>query len=119
FLGVRPFGLWRAFRDRRPVLWLLGIYCVLSWLIPQWIYYAYSSNIQKWFLGFEFSGKILCAAMLLPYCERIPWRRAAAYACVGFAMAAPVLFAYGMTLKNPAKLNWGEQRAYYNRHVAP
>jgi len=119
FLAVLPFGLWKAVRDKRPVSWLLGIYCVLSWLIPQWIYYAYSSNIQKWFLGFEFSGKILCAALLLPYCDQVPWRRIFAYAFVLLGMASPVLFAYGMTLKNPAELNWGERRAVFNRHVAP
>lgn len=118
FLLVLPPALYLCLRDRRPALWLLGIYCGLSLLIPQFVYYNYSSNIQKWFLGFEFSGKILAAALLLPYCL-VRRRQALAYALVGFAMAAPLIFVYGMTLKDPAKLNWGERRAVYNRHSAP
>src|SRR5262249_22823044 len=62
FLFVLPLGIYDGLRQRIPSFQLLVIYCLLSLFIPEFFYYGLSSNIQKWFLSFEFSGKMLCTA---------------------------------------------------------
>jgi len=118
FLVVLPLAFLRMRREKRPILWVLATYCLLSILIPQFVYYAYSSNIQKWFLGFEFSGKILCAILLLPLCLA-PWKNIIAQVVTLTSMVTPVAFVYGMTLKPYKQLNGAERRIVYNQHVVP
>ncbi len=119
FLLVLPWGLYLGFRGRRPIFCLLGIYCLLSFFIPQLVYYSLSSNIQKWFLGFEFSGKILCAAVLLPLCLG-PWVRSlAATVVILSASLSPLRFVIGLTLQNPDRMGEGGRRLAGVHHTPP
>lgn len=117
FLIVAPVAILAAFRGKCSLLKLVAIYSTLSFFIPQALYYPFSSNVQKWFLGFEYSGKLLSAAIFLPMIGRRTWIWILTYAAVACSAVAPVRFSYDLTLRNPATWTSEQRRIAGIRHA--
>ncbi len=114
-----PWALFRAFKDKRQGLWVLGFFCILSLLISQCLYYPYSGNIRKWFLGFELSGKMLVVITLLPLAFSRRWSRVLVIALILSASVCSIRYLGDLSFKNMKSFRGAEKRLAYTRHYAP
>ncbi len=114
-----PWAWILGFRQRRLGLYLLGFFSLLCLLVSQCLYYPYSGNIRKWFLGFELSAKMLVAITLLPIAFRRSWSRILAVTLILFSSVAPLRYLGDLAFKSISDFRGAEKRLAYTRHQEP
>lgn len=103
--------LWvAAIRKRQVAYSLLAVFSILCFLVPLFFRYSYSWDIIKWYFGFEFSGKLLMAALVVPWALRSWARYFCVTALVGFSMITPLKFLTDLAFKHPRSFTRAELR---------
>jgi hypothetical protein len=110
FLFLVPLALYKTFRKHAQICWLLALFAVICFLVPQFFRYQYSWDIVKWFFGFELAGRLLVAWIYLPWVSRKIWLSILAWIFVLFGMITPFRLMTELSFKEPSKFNHPELR---------
>jgi hypothetical protein len=116
-LILLPYALMRAFRVRSPVLLHLTFFCILGFLIPQFFRYAQTWDVIKWFLAFEFSGRILIFWAYAPWILGKRLVEILAWLLVLSGCVTPFRFLSELAFQAPQEFRGGERR--YSTSVQP